>query len=139
MRTLGIDFGTKTIGLAISDNTKLIATSLKTIRYEDDYIKYFEEIKNIILERNVDEIVLGLPLNMDDTIGKRAEETLFFKEKLEDYLNIEVFLEDERLTTVDATNVLLEADISRKGRKKLVDKVAASFILQSYLDRRKNG
>ncbi len=139
MRVLGIDFGTKTIGLAISDNTKMIASTLKTIRYERDYKTHFEELKNIVLEKNVDEIVLGLPINMNDTIGERAEATLIFKEELEKFLNIVINLEDERLTTVEANNILLEADVSRKKRKKVVDKVAASFILQSYLDRRKNG
>ncbi len=139
MRVLGLDYGTKTLGLAISDTTKTIATSLKTIRYERDYKVFFEELSNIIKNYNVDEVVLGLPINMDDTIGERAESTLSFKKDLEEYLKMEVILEDERLTTSDATRILIEADMSRKKRKKVIDKLAASFILQSYLDRRKNG
>jgi putative Holliday junction resolvase len=139
MRVLGLDFGTKTLGLAISDHTKTIATSLKTLRYEGDYKVLFEDLKNIIKENNVDDIVIGYPINMDETLGERAISTLSFKKDLEEYLNLSINLEDERLTTFEATNILLEADMSRKRRKKLVDKIAASFILQSYLDRRKNG
>ena len=139
MRALGLDFGTKTIGLSISDSTKMIASSLKVLRYEFDYTKLFEEIKNIIAEKNVDEVILGYPINMDDTIGKRAEETLLFKEKLQEYLNMDIILEDERLTTREATKILIEADLSRKKRKKVIDKLAASFILQGYLDRRRDG
>ncbi|MDD2625251.1 MAG: Holliday junction resolvase RuvX [Tenericutes bacterium] len=139
MRVLGLDFGTKTLGLAISDNTKTIATSLKTLRYEKDYKDLFNEVKEIIEKNNVDEIVLGYPINMNDTIGERAESTLLFKQDLENFLNLNIVLEDERLTTREATKILIEADMSRKKRKKIVDKVAASFILQSYLDRRKNG
>ena len=139
MRVLGLDFGTKTLGLAISDNTKTNATSLKTLKYEKDYKDLFNEVKEIIEKNNVDEIVLGYPINMNDTIGERAESTLLFKQDLEKFLNLNIVLEDERLTTREATKILIEADMSRKKRKKIVDKVAASFILQSYLDRRKNG
>jgi putative Holliday junction resolvase len=139
MRALGLDFGTKTLGLAISDNTKTIATSFKTIRYENDYKLLFEELNDIIKNYNVDEVVLGLPINMNDTIGERAESTLSFKKDLEEYIKMEVFLEDERLTTSEAIKILIEANMSREKRKKIVDKVAASFILQGYLDRRKNG
>ncbi len=138
MRALGLDFGTKTIGISISDNTKMIASSFKVLRYESDYLPLIKEIESIIKEQNVDEVILGYPINMDSTIGKRAEETLIFKDKLEEYLNINIILEDERLTTKEATKILIEADLSRKKRKKVVDKLAASFILQSYLDRRAN-
>lgn len=138
MRALGLDFGTKTIGISISDNTKMIASSYKVLRYELSYTSLFDEIKTIIKDMNVDEVVLGYPINMDSTIGKRAEETLRFKKELEEYLNIKIILEDERLTTKEATKILIEADLSRKKRKKVVDKLAASFILQSYLDRRAN-
>lgn len=138
MRALGLDFGTKTIGISISDNTKMIASSYKVLRYELSYTSLFDEIKTIIKDMNVDEVVLGYPINMDSTIGKRAEETLRFKKELEEYLNIKIILEDERLTTKEATKILIEADLSRKKRKKVVDKLAASFILQSYLDRRIN-
>lgn len=138
MRALGLDFGTKTIGISISDNTKMIASSFKVLRYESDYLPLIKEIESIIKEQNVDEVILGYPINMDSTIGKRAEETLIFKDKLEEYLNINIILEDERLTTKEATKILIEADLSRKKRKKVVDKLAASFILQGYLDRRIN-
>ena len=138
MRALGLDFGTKTIGISISDNTKMIASSYKVLRYELSYTSLFDEIKTIIKDMNVDEVVLGYPINMDSTIGKRAEETLLFKKELEEYLNIKIILEDERLTTKEATKILIEADLSRKKRKKVVDKLAASFILQGYLDRRIN-
>lgn len=138
MRALGLDFGTKTIGVSISDNTKIIASSFTVLRYDYDYTPLFKEIDSIIKENNVDEVILGYPINMDNSIGKRAEETLIFKEKLEKYLNLNIILEDERLTTKEANKVLLEADVSRKKRKKVVDKIAASFILQSYLDRRNN-
>ncbi len=138
MRALGLDFGTKTIGISISDNTKMIASSYKVLRYELSYTSLFDEIKTIIKDMNVDEVVLGYPINMDSTIGKRAEETLRFKKELEEYLNIKIILEDERLTTKEATKILIEADLSRKKRKKVVDKLAASFILQGYLDRRIN-
>lgn len=138
MRALGLDFGTKTIGISISDNTKMIASSFKVLRYESDYLPLIKEIESIIEEQKVDEVVLGYPINMDSTIGKRAEETLIFKDKLEEYLNMNIILEDERLTTKEATKILIEADLSRKKRKKVVDKLAASFILQSYLDRRAN-
>lgn len=138
MRALGLDFGSKTIGISISDNTKMIASSFDVLRYDLDYTPLFKEIERIIKENNVDEVVLGYPINMDNTTGKRVEETLLFKERLEEYLNIDIILEDERLTTKEANKILIEADLSRKKRKKVVDKVAASFILQSYLDRRNN-
>lgn len=138
MRALGLDFGSKTIGVSISDNTKMIASSLTVLRYDYNYIPLFKEIDSIIKEKGVDEIILGYPINMDSSIGKRAEETLLFKERLEEYLNLNIILEDERLTTKEATKILIEADLSRKKRKKVVDKLAASFILQSYLDRRNN-
>ena len=108
MRYLGFDLGTRTLGISISDETKTIATGLTTI---------LEEIKNIVNDYKVEKIVLGLPKNMNNTIGERAETTLKFKETLEDYLNIPVVMQDERLTTVAAHNYLLEANLSRKKRK----------------------
>lgn len=135
MRILGFDLGTRTLGISISDYTNTIATTYKTIRFnEREYDSIIPEIKNIVHEFNVQKIVLGLPKNMNNSIGDRGLETLEFKKKLEDNLNIEVIMQDERLTTVQATNYMLEADISRKKRKKKVDSLAANIILQTYLD-----
>ena len=134
MKYLGLDLGTKTLGLAISNGK--IASSLKTIRYED-IGKLILELKNIISEYNIDLLVLGLPKNMNNTIGPRALETLEFKEKLEK-LNYKVVLQDERLSTVSAHNYMLKADLSRKKRKEKVDSLAATIILQTYLDKENN-
>lgn len=135
MRYLGFDLGTRTLGISISDDTKTIATTYTTLRFNDgEYESIFEEIKSIVEKENIEKIILGLPRNMNNTLGFRAEETINFKEKLEKYLNIEIVLQDERLTTVSAHNFLLEADMSRKKRKQVVDKLSANIILQTYLD-----
>lgn len=132
MRYLGLDLGTKTLGLAISNG--LIATTLKTIRYED-INKLIIELQKIIKDNKIDCLVLGFPKNMNNTIGPRALETLEFKKKLEE-LNYLVELQDERLSTVSAHNYMIEADLSRKKRKEKVDALAATIILQTYLDRK---
>ncbi len=138
MRYLGLDLGTKTLGLSISDQTGTIASSLKTISFEnEDYDSLLPILKQIIEEYDIKELVLGLPKNMNNTIGERAEKTLAFQKKIESFLNMKVSLMDERLSTVSATNYLLEANMSRKKRKTKVDKIAANIILQSYLDKRK--
>lgn len=138
MRYLGLDLGTRTLGIAISDKTGLIASTLKTIRFQEGKEDtLLEEIKKIVLEESIDGIVLGLPRNMNYSIGERGESTILFQKKLENYLNMNVELQDERLSTVEATNYLLEADLSRKKRKKHVDSVAATIILQTYLDKKK--
>lgn len=143
MRCLGLDLGSKTLGIAISDTTNTIATIYTTLRFdEDDYDSLIPQLKDIILKNNIDIIVLGLPKNMNNTLGKRAEITLDFKEKLEKQLLVKVTLMDERLTSVISNNVMIEADMSRKKRKKKVDGIAAQIILQDYLDRErtmKNG
>lgn len=137
MRYLGLDLGSKTLGVALSDTTNTIASSLKTIFFkEDDYNSLIEPIRELVNEYNISKIVLGLPKNMNNTLGPRAEISYSFKKLLEDNLNIEVILEDERLTTVISNNIMIKADMSRKERKKKVDSIAASLILQSYLDRR---
>lgn len=136
MRYLGLDLGSKTLGIAISDLTETIASTLTTLNFKDeDYDSLLVELKSIIEEEKIDKIVLGLPKNMDNTLGTRAEITIEFKEKLENAFNLEVILEDERLTSVISNQVLITADLSRKKRKKKVDGVAAQLILQSYLDR----
>ena len=138
MRYLGFDLGTRTLGISVSDVTNTIASTYKTIRFnEKDYDSIIPEIKDIVRELNVAKIILGLPKNMNNTLGDRCEDTLSFKEKLETSLNIEVIMQDERLTTVEATHYMIEADISRKKRKNKVDSLAANIILQTYLDKEK--
>lgn len=135
MRYLGLDLGTKTLGVAISDKTGMIASFYKNIKY-DDVEKLFVEIKEIVESQDVDKIILGFPKNMNNTIGERAEETIVFKENLEKFLDKEIILEDERMTTKVAEDILIKADLSRKKRKKVIDGLAATVILQSYLDRK---
>lgn len=137
MRYLGLDLGSKTLGVATSDATNTIATSLKTIFFkENDYPSLINPLREIITEYNITKIVLGLPKNMNNTLGERAKISIQFKEMLEKEFNIEVILEDERLTTVISNNIMIKADISRKKRKKKVDAIAAQLILQSYLDKK---
>lgn len=139
MRYLGIDLGSKTVGLAISDTTLTIAFSLKTIFFKDeDYLSTIDEIKNIIKEYDIQKIILGLPKNMNNTLGERAEITTKYKRILEENTNIPVIFFDERLTSVISNSILIEADISRKKRKKKVDSIAAQIILQDYLNKEKN-
>lgn len=135
MRYLGLDLGTKSLGIAISDRTGLIASFYKNIKFEDENI-LLNELNNIIKEEQIDKIVLGYPKNMDNSEGFRAKETIDFKEKLQNLTNKEIILEDERLTTTLAESVLIKADLSRKKRKKVIDGVSAVVILQSYLDRK---
>lgn len=135
MRYLGLDLGTKTLGVAISDRTGIIANFYKTIYY-DDAKQLFLEIQAIVEKEKVEKLVLGFPKNMNNTIGSRADDTLTFKKELEQFLNKEIILEDERMTTKVAEDVLINADISRKKRKKVIDGLAATVILQSYLDRK---
>ena len=137
MRCLGFDLGSKTLGVSVSDTTNTIASSLKTIFFEeDDYESLLIPISELIKEYDANKIILGLPKNMNNTYGKRAEISIAFKEMLEKEFNIEVILEDERLTTVISNNILISADVSRKKRKKKVDALAAQVILQNYLDRK---
>lgn len=136
MRCLGLDLGSKTLGMAISDYTGTIASRLDTLYFEnEDYDSLLEPLKKIVNDENIEKIVLGLPKNMDNSIGTRAEITLEFKEKLEKFIGLEVIMIDERLTSVISNNILIEANMSRKKRKKKVDGMAAVLILQSYLDR----
>ena len=131
MRYLGLDLGTRTLGLAYSEG--VIASSLKTIRYQEEE-DLIEKLKEVINELNIDILVLGLPKNMDNTLGPRALSTLEFKEKLESF-GYKVELQDERLSTVSAHNYMIEADLSRRKRKQKVDALAAMIILQTYLER----
>ncbi len=138
MRAMGLDLGTRTLGISISDATKTIASSYTTIRFPDsDYEVLLPQIQKIVEEQKIDLIVLGFPKNMNNTVGDRGETTISFQQKLKDYLNMDVVLQDERLSTVEATHYLLEADLSRKKRKNKIDSVAANIILQTYLDKMK--
>ncbi|NLA33449.1 MAG: Holliday junction resolvase RuvX [Tenericutes bacterium] len=137
MKYLGLDLGTKTLGIAMSDKTGTIATSYKVLKHNDNYQILINQLKDIINDYKIDIIVLGFPKNMDNTIGPRALKTIKFKELIEMKLNIKVLLQDERLTTKQAQDTLILYDISRKKRKGIVDKLAATIILQSFLDTRK--
>lgn len=136
MRYLGLDLGSRTLGIAISDKSGLIARSMKIIRHNEDYDGLILQVKEIVEEEKVDAIVLGYPKNMNNTIGEKAKLSEEFKKKLEEEINIEVFLQDERLTTKQATDILISNDTSRKKRKKVIDSMAAAIILQSFLDRK---
>ena len=134
MRYIGLDLGTKTLGISLSNG--VIASNYKTLRHNEDYDYLANEVLKIVLEEHIDKIVLGFPKNMNNTIGERANITLEFKKKLEEKTNLEVIMEDERLTSQVANQILIEADTSRKKRKERVDGVASVIILQSYLDRK---
>lgn len=134
MRYLGLDLGSKTLGIAISDTMGVIANSYGVVRHDNDYDSLILKIKDLVETKNIDEIVLGLPKNMNNTIGEKAKLSYEFKDKIEKELNIKVNLIDERLTTKQATDLLISNDTSRKKRKKVIDSMAACIILQSYLD-----
>ncbi len=138
MRIMGLDFGSKTVGVAISDPLFTIATPLEIIRRKEEnkLRKTLARIEELIVEYEVGEIVLGLPLNMNDTEGERVFLTAEFKEKLERRTGLPVHSWDERLTTVEADNAMMEAGIRRENRKEYVDKIAAALILQGFLDNR---
>lgn len=140
MRIMGLDFGSKTVGVAISDELLLTAQGIEIIeRQEENKLrKTLARIEELIVDYKVAEIVLGLPKNMNDTMGERAELTMEFKEKLERRTGLKVTMWDERLTTVAADKAMMEAGIRREHRKEHVDRIAACFILQGYLDLRKN-
>lgn len=133
MRILGLDYGDKTIGVAVSDAMGWTAQGIEVIRRrkpEDD----ISRLQELIAQYEVKEIVVGLPKNMNGSIGSRGQICIEFAESLHQILGIPVHLWDERLTTVSAQRTLLEADVSRKKRKQVVDKLAAGFILQGYID-----
>lgn len=136
MRILGLDFGSKTVGLAVSDELLITAQGLEIVRRESEnkLRKTLARIEQIIEEYHVEKIVLGFPKNMNNTIGERGEKTLAFKEMLERRTGLEVIMWDERLTTVSADRTMMEAGVRRENRKKYVDQIAATFILQGYLD-----
>ena len=138
MRILGLDLGTKTLGVSVSDLTETIASSVTILRFEENKPEtVIKDLKKIIDEYSVSLIVIGLPKNMNNTLGVAVERTRVFEEVLKENFDIEIKEQDERLSSVSANNVLLKADLSRKKRKEKVDAVAATIILQNYLDIRK--
>lgn len=138
MRIVGLDLGTKTLGVAISDATETIASGLTTLRFtENKPVECLTDLKKIIDEYNVKLIVIGLPKNMNNTLGHAVQRTRDFSSILNDKFNIPIIEQDERLSSVSANNVLIQADVSRKKRKSKVDELAATIILQNYLDIRK--
>ena len=137
MRILGLDVGQKTIGVAISDPLGFTAQGITTIRREKK-LKDIEEVKRKCEEYNVKTIVVGLPKNMDNSIGFAGEKIMEFSQLIKEEIDIPIEFWDERLTTVAAHRAMLEADLSRGKRKKIVDKIAATYILQGYLDRLSN-
>ncbi|WAA10288.1 Holliday junction resolvase RuvX [Fervidibacillus albus] len=135
MRILGLDVGSKTIGVAISDELAWTAQGLTTIPIDEEKGEFgFLRLKEIIDQYEVNKVVVGFPKNMNGTVGPRGEASIRFAKEVEQRFSIPVELWDERLTTVAAERLLLEADMSRKKRKKIIDKMAAVMILQGYLD-----
>ena len=140
MRVMGLDYGSKTIGVAISDPLGLTAQGIEIIRREEEnkLRKSLRRIEELIKEYQVEEIVLGFPKNMNNTIGERAEKSLQLKETLERRCKLPVIMWDERLTTVEANRTLMDSKVRRENRSKYVDMIAAVFILQGYLDSKAN-
>ena len=134
MRTLGMDLGTKTLGLAISDKMGIIAQPYKLIRFKD-YSEAVKEVVKIIEKEKVEALVLGLPKNMNNSLGFASERSLNFKKLLENATNMKVELIDERLSTMEAEKILISADLSRKNRKEHIDNTSAAIILDTYLRR----
>lgn len=137
MRYLGLDLGNRTVGIAVSDSLGIVATGIETYRFkEKDLQNALNYVKIIVADRKIDKVVLGLPKNMDGSLGFQSEYVLEFKKMLENE-GIEVDLFDERLSTIQVTKIMIDADLSRQKRKQQVDKLAAVVILQSYLDSKK--
>lgn len=138
MRIMGLDFGSKTVGVAVSDALLITAQGVEIIRRKEEnkLRQTLARIEELIVEYEVEEIVLGLPKNMNATEGERVALTLDFKDKLERRTGLPVTMWDERLTTVAADKTMMEAGIRRENRKEYVDKIAAALILQGYLDRK---
>lgn len=137
MRILALDVGTKTIGVAISDELGIAAhgvTTIKRVGVKRD----IEALGRIINQYNPSEILVGVPYNIDGTVGKRGQDILKFAEKIKKALSLPVEFWDESFSTVDAEKMLIEADLSRRKRKKVIDKMAAVFILEGYLERKRS-
>ena len=137
MKYIGLDLGTKTLGLALSDKLGTIASPYKVLRYTE-INSLINELILIIKEQEIEELVLGLPKNMNGSLGFAAERSINFKEELEKHLKIPIHLVDERLSTMEAEKLLISADVRRKKRKKIIDGMAAAIILDTYLKRKGN-
>ena len=137
MRIIGLDFGSKTVGVAVSDELLITAQGIEIVRRksENKLRQTLARIEELIKEYNVEKIVLGFPKNMNNTIGERALKSLEFKEKLEGRTGLPVVMWDERLTTAEAERTLMETGVRRENRKQYLDQMAAVLILQGYLDR----
>ena len=139
MRYLGLDLGTKTLGISVSDKTNTIETPLVTKRFnENDYKSVLDDLEAIVKEKQITDFVLGLPKNMNNSLGFAAERSENFARLLDERFHLPVHFVDERLTTVEAENILLMGDKSRKKRKKVIDNVASSLILETYLKKKGN-
>lgn len=137
MRAMGLDVGTKTVGVAVSDALGWTAQGIETIKINEENGEFgLARVGELVKEYRVTEFVVGFPKNMNNTVGPRGEASIAYKEKLEEEFSLPVTLWDERLTTMAAERVLIEADVRRKNRKKVIDKMAAVMILQGYLDRK---
>jgi putative holliday junction resolvase len=137
MRVMGLDLGSNTIGVAVSDELGITAQGIKTIRRrskEED----FRAISELIAQFEIEKVVVGLPKNMDGTFGKQAEKVFHWTKLFREKFHLPIVVWDERLSTVGASRILLEADLSREKRKKVIDKLAAVLILQGYLDQMRN-
>ena len=140
MRIMGLDYGSRTVGVAVSDPLKITAQAVETITRKDEnkLRRTCARIEELIDEYQVEKIVLGLPKHMNNDIGDRAEKSIEFGRMLERRTGLEVVMWDERLTTVEAERTLIENNVRRENRKKYVDQIAAVFILQGYLDSIRN-
>ncbi|MGN8630106.1 Holliday junction resolvase RuvX [Blautia sp. HCP3S3_G3] len=136
MRILGLDYGSRTVGVAVSDPLGLTAQGLETIwrKQENKLRQTLARIEELVRDYQAEQIVVGYPKNMNNTIGERAEKALEFRDMLERRTGLPVVMWDERLTTVEADRTLMEAGVRRENRKQYMDKLAAVFILQGYLD-----
>ena len=136
---MGLDLGTTTLGIAVSDRTNTIATPYKTIRFSHPHFEEIEEeFRSIVMEKQITDFVLGYPVNMNYTSGEAVERTLLFKEWLEKKFSLPIHLVDERLSTVEAQKILISTDMNRKKRKQKIDGLAASLILETFLKKKGN-
>lgn len=135
MKYLGLDLGSRTLGISTSDSTGTIASNYGVIRHQEEYKRLIKEVVSLVEELKIGAVVLGFPKNMNNSIGPKGELSLKFQKELEKVLDIPVYLQDERLSTKSATDMLIHADVSRKKRKTVVDSVAATIILQTFLDK----
>lgn len=135
MRALGLDIGSVTVGVALSDGLKMIASSYTVIRYEVENDELYKKIVDIIKQEEVDEVIVGMPYHMNGDFSIGCERSKRFIENIKKLIDVKIVEVDERMSTISANNALLAFDVSRKKRKQVVDKVAATVILQTYLDK----